>query len=1033
MHIRRQDYIPAGCIRVSSQELELPPGGWAAQSSQRWQQFRRPLSTDLVNEHGTEFVSSDLQDAIFTCSRLQWIARLYHGAWIDLQLYVNNIEGHHGILRVYLLPDDVHRALVDRTSIGLRKARHQVLHSLDFSKETWQGRKTIFTNESSSLVDVISRTSNDETSLLQVFNKIPSPRPNAESVEDDYARDAINDLLESAVPGLTSMLYPYQRRSTAVMLQKEAAPGKVLDPRLVLMHAQDGSPWYVDPVVGSILTEPRFYDGVSGGILAEEMGSGKTIICLALILSTKNLATRPPDLYKGAGRPRRRRVASLADMAASCATRNAVSWKSYFSTWSRQLGYEFNRCEEALNRNPGYYFRPPPKLRRTGRHPVSDLQPTKLFLSRATVVVVPNNLLNQWKQEIAKHTTGLDVIVFAKNEPFPDILDLLTPDIILFSQSRFEKLVKQDGGLGETPLISIHFKRCIVDEGHKLGNSKIGRKSNLLIGLDSMSFSSRWIVTGTPSHGLFGVDDRFPSSLSVEGTTDSDTASGPDDLNATSAEMERKDLERLGSISALYLKSRPWANLPTEGEDSQADWATYLMLPRHSRKGHGRWDCLKTTLNALIIRHQLAEVGDLLPPVDEKVVVLEGSYQDRLSLNLFAMMIIFNSVQSQRTDMDYFFHQRQRKSLLEIVHNLKQSSFFGGSFFTSEEILKSVETAKKFLEEGKVEVGEEDRQLLHQAIALGQVALEDTLRMLSNRFHEMPIWVDGFPVHGGHAWSLDGEIGNPICTSASMLLTLQRILSAAAHEPESLNSLLNGGLIQEGITERTRILDSLVSDKKGGEKEKKAATLAGNTRLGQDSHRKPRPTSQSVKPRDELQLEKLPPELQRACITSTVSAKLSYLVDSVLRYQEGEKIIIFYENDNVAWYLAGMLDVVCFCCRYLQIEQMLMKKQLQVQHLIYAKTLTIERKAQYVNTFHHNPTFRCVVEPPRLDSHAMLMLLLQSVAHGPVASCVRIRHARSVSSLLHQPGTEPAGRGTGYWASSPYQPTEARVCRNLGT
>lgn len=32
--------------------------------------------------------------------------------------------------------------------------------------------------------------------------------------------------------------------------------------------------------------------------------------------------------------------------------------------------------------------------------------------------------------------------------------------------------------------------------------------------------------------------------------------------------------------------------------------------------------------------------------------------------------------------------------------------------------------------------------------------------------------------------------------------------------------------------------------------------------------------------------------------------------------------------------------------------------KLQIQHLIYAKGLTAERRAQYVNTFHHNPVFR---------------------------------------------------------------------------
>ena len=41
-----------------------------------------------------------------------------------------------------------------------------------------------------------------------------------------------------------------------------------------------------------------------------------------------------------------------------------------------------------------------------------------------------------------------------------------------------------------------------------------------------------------------------------------------------------------------------------------------------------------------------------------------------------------------------------------------------------------------------------------------------------------------------------------------------------------------------------------------------------------------------------------------------MSAKLSYLIDSIVKYQDEEQIIIFYENDNVAWYLAGALEIV---------------------------------------------------------------------------------------------------------------------------
>ncbi|OAA48769.1 SNF2 family helicase [Metarhizium rileyi] len=937
------DYIPGGCLEVSLDETTLSKESWDATDLKIWKSFRHyPPDQHFENQPhaGNGYLPTEVQDPLVQLEDLHLVCLLFKSRWIDLEFRVN-ANGSYGTVRVYLLPDDAYRGLIDRTSLSLKKARSRLLHLLDYSKNVWDGLAMAGIDNSSSLkAHCVAKDENE--SLLQLFNNIPSPNPNSGLVSDVHARDSMNDILDRHIPGVTTELYSYQRRSVAIMVQKEAEPSKVIDPRLIAMDGHDGTTWYADPVVGSVLKEPRYYDSICGGILAEEMGAGKTIICLALILATKNLSTRPPELYEGVGRPQRSNIASLADMAASCATRHAIPWRSYFETWRRQVGYEFRRCEAALKRNPGYYLRPAPIRRRTGRHPVQEPAATKTYLSNATVVVVPTNLLSQWKHEIEKHTVSLKVLVLDKHEEVPPIEEMLDLDIILFSQSRFERLVKQYGGVSHTELSAIHFKRCIVDEGHKLGNSRMGRKSNLLLGLDGMNFSSRWIVTGTPSHGLFGVNDRVLSGHAAEVSTAQDYPPKQARARETSEQMEKRDLERLGSITSLYLKARPWANVATENEDTCADWGTYLLLPRHNKKSYGRWDCLKATLNSLIIRHRLSEVGDLLPPVNEKVIILEGSFQDRLSLNLFAMMIIFNSVQSQRTDMDYFFHPRQRKSLLEIVHNLKQSSFFGGSFFSSEEITTAVETAERFLEEEKVPISNEDNLHLRKAIKPGKVAIDDKLRTLSNRYHDIPIRVHGPLGDAGHSWSLDDAGGDTICTSASMIMSLQKLLAKAASETELLNSLLNGGLIQKGLTERNKILAAQGYGKDG--KEKKSATLAGNTKLGDDNPRRhPRCQSAAVNPTDSAFADNLPPTLRQTSLVSTVSSKLSYLIDSVVRHQVNDKIIIFYENENSAWYLASVLDM------------------LHIKHLIYAKTLTTERKTQYVNTFHHNSAFRVLL------------------------------------------------------------------------
>ncbi|KAJ4004280.1 hypothetical protein NW752_011894 [Fusarium irregulare] len=939
MHSKTTPLIPVGCLSIKKDEV-TESETWNLEDLSGWRSFRSFSNDSDVDDYTDTFLPNDLEAKLFKIKWLSPYFLLCRSSWMRLEFNVKDKNSDRGTLRVYFLPDDALRRTVDRSNRFLLKSREKILKQLNYSQEAWQGQPNNIC--SSPLVhESVGSSSgqNEGMSLLQLFNNIPSPAPNIDSIGDIYIRSAMNSLLDGEIPDLKSELYPYQRRSSALMLQKEVQPEQVLDPRLLQLQDQEGGSWYYDPVASTILKDPRYYDGVCGGILAEEMGSGKTIICLALILATKDLPTQPPEHFRAGDSPKRKRLAPLAEMAASCATRNSVPWKPYFDLCKAQSGYEYTRCIEALERNPGYHFIPAPDVRRTGRRCTepTEMPKKRVYLSNGSIVVVPSNLLAQWRQEIRKHTENLKVLVVERDTQLPPPTDLLKYDMILFSQSRLEAL-KRQGGLGESPLSQVHFKRCIVDEGHKLGNSKISGKSNMLLVLDSLHFSSRWIVTGTPSHGLYGVDTQKSTKQTnaMQNEVANSTKTRKDENNPD-LQMETKDLMKIGAIAALYLKARPWANTCLDSGDTTADWTTYLLLPKHKSTGRGRWSILRSTLNSLIIRHRLEEVGDLLPPVNERLVVLEGSYQDQMSLNIFSMMIIFNAVQSQRTDMDYFFHAKQRKALLQIVQNLKQASFFGGPFYSREDIVKAVETAEGFLKEKKIPISDEDRHLLEQAIQFGHVVVDSKLKSLSNQFHELPIFVKGLPLNFSKSWSLDGDTTDGMCSSSNMLVALQKLVYKSASKPDEFNSLLNGQLVQEGIDERERM-------RALGNPGNNTQTLAGNTKLGDDQHPSIRSRgSKEVKSEVAAVVDGALGPLEEANITSTASVKLSYLIDRILEYQDDEKILIFYENDNVAWYLAGMLEV------------------LQIQHLIYAKGLTITRRAQYVNTFNHNPKFRVLL------------------------------------------------------------------------
>ncbi|KAI0172094.1 SNF2 family N-terminal domain-containing protein [Hypoxylon sp. FL1284] len=960
-------HIPAGCLKVQftgdTKLLFIPP---TPLDRYEWKFFSSPRHT-FPEELS---LPAHAQDAVLQSSDLQPFVCLWNRRWV--QMSFNQVVDSDGVgyIRVYILPHDVNRTFLNPTS-ELTRATSLLMSRLEKSWRCWN--EGIRDSPVDSTPDRKEDPFAGVGTLLSMFNTVPSPDPKPELEANLDTRDGMQCLLESRIPGLTTTLYPYQGRSAALMFQREENPGMVVDPRFRTALDQEGKPWYFDDVSGEILREPKYYDAVRGGILAEEMGTGKTLICLALILCTQHEPTKAPEPFAAEVAPRKG-TASLVDVAAATANKHAIPWRPYFD---RYTNLEYKNCMRALSseQNLAYYNATEPsvqlrKSRRVKPRP-SLVKVTQVFLSSVSLIVVPNNLVKQWQTEIQKHTTGLNVLVLEKNAEIPPMKEVLKYDIILCSASRLDEIEKERRAKRDFDCVLEHirFKRCIVDEGHTLGNKGKSWHSSMVSVLDRFEIAARWVVTGTPSRGLYGVDQQAPVA---NGTP----TEGDQIMKGSIMAQERDDLQRIGNITSKYLKVRPWANLKNEIGDKAADWNVYVMHMLQHKYGRNRKDCVKNTLDSLMVRHRRSDISTLLPKVEEKIVVLDGSYQDKLSLNLFSMMIIFNSVQSQRQDVDYFFHIKQRQNLLQLVRNLRQACFFGGVFYSVDDITTALETAEGFLGKGEIAISAEDRDLLEQAISFGKLAVTNKLKDTSNKFHSMPLYLDGFPGGGGKSWSLDDKEadGQPICTDSGMIYALQRFLSPCIDAPTSLQSIMESGrLDQQGEAERSQA--SVSAAKESGRamtRVTEAQNLAGNTPLGHDYHSsRPKsgelPGQGSELPAMEGQVMKgleihgqIAKPLEATKIISTVSAKLSYLIDSIVKYQSQEQIIVFYDNDNVAYYLAGVLEV------------------LQIEHLIYSKTgLTAARRAQYVATFTHNPRFRVML----MDiSHAAFGLDMRSAS-----------------------------------------------------
>ncbi|XP_012567307.1 F-box protein At3g54460 [Cicer arietinum] len=120
----------------------------------------------------------------------------------------------------------------------------------------------------------------------------------------------------------------------------------------------------------------------------------------------------------------------------------------------------------------------------------------RLYLSRATLVVVPANLVDHWKTQIEKHVRPGQLRVYVwNNHRKPSAHSLAWDyDVVI---TTFSRLSAEWGPRKRSALTQVHWFRIILDEGHTLGSSlSLTNKLQMAI---SLVASNRWILTGTPT------------------------------------------------------------------------------------------------------------------------------------------------------------------------------------------------------------------------------------------------------------------------------------------------------------------------------------------------------------------------------------------------------------------------------------------------------------------------------------------------------------------------------------------------------
>jgi len=321
----------------------------------------------------------------------------------------------HLRLRVYLLTSltpikTSRKSLKGKAESSIQQLHYmeQIFMALDVSLSTWDGGPT---TPRPGWVP-------DPRSLSDIFTELPAPSP------DQSYLTVVKDVSEYMVYPLHS----FQQATVAKMLQQETSSCTIPDPTFIPIRSvnpsSDTRAYYLNPSTLEVREDPLSYGMPRGGILCEEMGAGKTAICIALIILTRHRLAVPEEspqsrtiltemsfryfpceaeveARNALGIPHPQTMPSLVEQ-----TLHKLAVDKQKSLRAREEEFDDNWTFGGLidHLNPFYlHFNDSDKrmsARGVTKH-TCDL-PRKVYLSCATLVVCPLSLYEQWKSELYK-------------------------------------------------------------------------------------------------------------------------------------------------------------------------------------------------------------------------------------------------------------------------------------------------------------------------------------------------------------------------------------------------------------------------------------------------------------------------------------------------------------------------------------------------------------------------------------------------------------------------------------------------------
>ncbi|PVF95761.1 hypothetical protein CPB86DRAFT_816902 [Serendipita vermifera] len=796
---------------------------------------------------------------------------------------------------------------------GIREGWEKLLSRLSRSLSQWNGILEDGGVESWPLSD-------DARSLAEIFSSLEPPCP------DPVLVKAVKDSERL----LNSTLYSFQRITVAKMIEKEKLRGPHIDQSFVPIQSVDPLAthnrfWIQPSTMHALLEPPQYISPAGGGILAEEMGAGKTLIVLALTVATRGQIASPSQdansstIFTPLSLNRFRTTECMESRVRESIpepdglptlVESVLHYLACHPTAIRaapssiRLAFDSSPLPLYLSRLTPFYFGQRPNQQRESKSRSSPL----IYLSRSSLIVVPKSLYEQWKGEYYKFCKeGTLDVLFLEDYSTPNPSLLATYDIVLVSMEWLSMANQKSPGektshlcrcpgdfsqpnipvctcpaeQGVNPIFRCRWKRLVLDEGHNSAHLT----SECSIAAAKLSVEYRWIVTGTPTRNIFASRTIMEAdNTSLVCDDDSEEVNVEDD----------KDLSRLSKMLGQYLQIEPFFS-------QKKYFLNHVCKPvRKNLKGG------KVTLAAVmqhnIVRHpiDIIEAEVQLPLLSHETILLDLEPMQVRTYNLIQSTIVTNAVDSERCDEDYMFHPKNTKFLQATFSNLAQSLFWHAdeNFFDrdlEDHFHNSTASIARAIERNKT--GKEDFELLVHANHIQKGAIGDTTWRMTMRREDVPYSVDGISDNIRACFSRHGP--DVLLFHPDRLLGIRNTILREQDIDEQ-------GLLSAGaeIVKQDALREEFLRASKGHTIRKNVKPHGSPKKLTRLEHRRDR--SKIAPSRSNM--------LSDAILTRSCSSKINFIISEVLEHHKKEKFLIFSSSLLSLMHLTDALQLADIPC-----------------------------------------------------------------------------------------------------------------------